>query len=164
EEGQMSGDEEPPRLRPGAGKVTIVLDVEAELAELWPALERRLRRSRLPGTFVAFLATATLQSWSHAFDTKEAYAHIYARECFRRKSPVCEAKKLTPHHLEFRSQGGSDDDEDLAGLCLWCHLEGIHRGRIRATPPASRIRWTLGREPILIVDHRRRIQVPSCAA
>jgi hypothetical protein len=163
---QMSvtpGDELP-RLRRGVGKVAIRLEMSAELAEQWRDLEQRFRRSSLPGSFVAFLCVATLRSWSHVFDSKEAYSHIYAREGFRCKSPVCTDRKLTPHHLRFRSLGGSDDDDNLAGLCLWCHLEGIHGGRIRATPPASNIHWTIGRDPVLEVQHRRRMQVASAEA
>jgi hypothetical protein len=108
----MAGDELP-RLRRGAGKVTIRLEMSAELAEQWRDLEQRFRRSSLPGSFVAF-----------------------------------------PCH----------DDDNLAGLCLWCHLEGIHGGRLRATPPASNIHWTIGRDPMMVVQHRRRMQLSSAEA
>ncbi len=71
---------------------------------------------------------------------------------------------MTPPHQIFRSQGGGDEPENLISLCLWCHLFGVHTGRIRARGPASNVRWELGREPILVVQGRTKlgpVTVPS---
>ena len=73
-----------------------------------------------------------------------AYRQIYERDRHRCVSPVCCRRDVTPHHLRFRSQGGSDEDANVGSLCVWCHLRGIHEGRITAGPPAERIRWRIG--------------------
>jgi 5-methylcytosine-specific restriction endonuclease McrA len=64
---------------------------------------------------------------------------------------------VTPHHLVFRSKGGGDELENLVSLCTWCHLFGVHAGLIRAEPPASNVRWELGREAILVVEGRTKV-------
>lgn len=73
-------------------------------------------------------------------------------------SPVCSRRDVTPHHLQFRSAGGSDEDDNMASLCTWCHLFGVHGGRIRATGSAGNIRSELGsREaPCVRVEGRQR--------
>ncbi len=40
-----------------------------------------------------------------------------------------------------------------------CHIHGVHEGRLRALPPASDIRWELGRKPILVVQGRRKSEL-----
>ena len=78
------------------------------------------------------------------------------RDVFRCASLVCTRRDVTPHHLVFRSHGGGDEDENVASLCAWCHLEGVHRGGIGAEPPASHIRWRIGRSGTLRVEGRAR--------
>jgi hypothetical protein len=68
---------------------------------------------------------------------------------------------VTPHHIEFRAHGGDDSEENLATACAWCHLHGIHEGRLAARPPASAIRWRIGRKGLLWVDGRRLCPQPS---
>jgi hypothetical protein len=55
--------------------------------------------------------------------------------------------------------GGSDSRRNLTSLCAWCHLEGIHRGRLRATGDASHLRWDIGRSPILLIDGREKLEI-----
>ena len=85
-----------------------------------------------------------------------SYAHIYDRDRLRCTSPVCNRRDLTPHHLQFRSAGGDDSEENLASLCVWCHLEGIHGGRLEVRPPASSTEWKIGRTPHTVVRGRQR--------
>jgi 5-methylcytosine-specific restriction endonuclease McrA len=82
---------------------------------------------------------------------------VYRRDAFRCTSPVCTRRDVTPHHLRFRSLGGGEERENLTSLCVWCHLHGIHEGRIAAEPPASRIRWRIGRRGTLRVEGRVRV-------
>jgi len=115
--------------------------VEALLAEGIVTL-----RSALPGTFESFLVAAFWHTWLvEDPDDKVAYQHIYQRDRYRCTSPVCSRTDVTPHHLTFRSRGGGEEDENLSSVCVVCHLDLVHGGRITAEPPASRVRWTIGR-------------------
>ena len=143
------------RLRPGAGHRTIHTEMREDLYLAWKDLEDRHRRSGIPGTFLSFLCSAFWQTWKDSFDSDVAYAGIYARDRFRCSSPVCPRRDITPHHLKYRSHGGTDDPDNVTSLCVYCHLEGIHAGRIKAAAPASRIRWLIG--GLLEVDGRQRL-------
>ncbi|MGZ6126093.1 MAG: hypothetical protein ACXWLR_14085, partial [Myxococcales bacterium] len=49
------------------------------------------------------------------------------------------------HHVEFRSQGGSDDDSNQPSLCAAHHLFGIHDERMRVTGKApDELIWEFG--------------------
>ena len=140
--------------RPSKGERQLRFHVTGDLYEAWCALEDEYRKSGLPWSFVGFACAAVWETWAPTMETEVAYAHIYARDLQRCSSPVCTRRDLTPHHLKFRAHGGGDEDQNVASLCVHCHLRGIHEGRLRARPPASRIRWEIGREPILFVDGR----------
>lgn len=70
---------------------------------------------------------------------------------------------VTPHHIQFRSAGGSDEDHNPTSPCTWCHLHGVHGSRIRATGAAGHVHWELGPRdtPTLIVHGRERKAVRS---
>ncbi len=158
--GQMSA---PPALPSTAGApsatVTLHLRVSDDTARdfrHWEAIYLRHRGSALRDTtFLRFACELFLDTWRPRGSEVE-YAHIYERDRHRCQSPCCGRRDVTPHHLRFRSRGGDDSDENLTSLCTWCHLEGIHRGQISATPPASNIRWTFGRSAHTVVEGRRR--------
>ncbi len=104
------------------------------------------------------------QSWRHLLGTDVAYGHIYIRDRFRCMSPVCNRRDVTPHHLVFRSAGGSDAPGNMGSFCTWCHLCGVHEGRIRASGSAELIHWELGAgsSPCLVVHGRERVPQPVC--
>jgi len=147
--GQMSVNPKPApdeELRPGAGLVTMRLSLPEDLIRYWRIVEAMFRRSALPGTFESFLVAAFWNTWLvEDPDDKVAYQHIYQRDRYRCTSPVCSRTDVTPHHLTFRSRGGGEEDENLSSVCVVCHLDLVHGGRITAEPPASRVRWTIGR-------------------
>jgi len=150
--GQMSVGSRPARpardeeLRPGAGRVTVRLLLPDDLIRYWRTVEAMFRRSYLPGTFVDFLIRSFWHTWLLEDPTqKVAYQHIYQRDRYRCTSPVCSRTDVTPHHIVFRSRGGGEEDDNLTSLCVICHLEVLHGGRMTAEPPASRVRWTIGR-------------------
>jgi hypothetical protein len=149
--GQMSGG----RLR-RFGRVKIRWVVRRETLLFFRALERTFVRvssriCRRPASFLRFLCENFCRVWMPAPERPQYFA-VYRRDVFRCSSPVCTRRDVTPHHLRFRAWGGGDEDENVASLCVWCHLRGVHEGRITAEPPASRIRWQIG--DVLFVDGR----------
>jgi HNH endonuclease len=166
---QMSGVRRTARLGHRFGRATLRWSVTERTYRFWRALERafmrvRTRVCREPASFLRFLCENFCRTWLPALrngcltESGELpeYFHVYRRDAFRCSSPVCRRRDVTPHHLVFRSHGGGDEDENVASLCSWCHLCGVHEGRIGAEPPASRIRWRIGRNGTLRVDGRTR--------
>jgi hypothetical protein len=160
--GQMSAMPGPatPLTAPPAN-VTLRLRVRASTARdfrHWEAIYLRYRGPLLRNTtFLRFSCELFIDTWRPS-RAEGAYTHIYQRDHYRCQSPCCARRDVTPHHLRFRSHGGDDSDENVTSLCTWCHLDGIHRGQISATPPASSIRWTFGRTAHTVVDGRRRVR------
>jgi hypothetical protein len=165
--GQMSGG-----LRGGVrrlvretqefGRVVLRFTVREGTLRFWRALEAVFRRvssrvCRGRASFVRFLCESFCRIWVPTLRRERVeYFDVYRRDAFRCTSPVCSRRDVTPHHLKFRAHGGGDDDENVASLCVWCHLHGIHEGRISAEPPASNVRWRIGRKGTLWVEGRER--------
>lgn len=52
---------------------------------------------------------------------------------------------LHAHHLKYRSHGEDDQETNLATLCEFHHLQGVHKGRIRVKGEApDGLEWELG--------------------
>ncbi len=84
----------------------------------------------------------------HARRNTEHY-DIYERDGFRCTTPGCTSRSgLHAHHLDFASNGGSDEPHNLTTLCSSCHLFALHReGLLRACGRApDRITWEMGQE------------------
>jgi hypothetical protein len=156
-EPNVRGPVRPAGIRPGAGRRVLRLALPEDLADLWISVERLYERRRIRGVgFARFLCLELWRAWGPGLgEPRVAYRNIYERDRFRCLSPVCSRRDVTPHHLTFRSHGGDDSEENLATACAWCHLQGIHDGRLAAKPPASSIRWRIGRKGLLRVDGRR---------
>jgi hypothetical protein len=142
------------------GRVTLRLRVREGTYGYYRWLERMHQRFRPEKIgFLRFLCVSLIDAWKHALPPRVAYGHIYARERFRCLCPVCTRGDDQPHHLKPRSRGGGEEDDNLAGICTWCHLEGVHGGRLHAEPPARCITWRIGRVPHTIVVGRERIRM-----
>jgi hypothetical protein len=145
--------------RRSAGRVVLRLRVSRGTRAWWRALEKHARRWLPLGmSWLRFCCLSLWRAWRHLLEPNVAYGQIYIRDRRRCTSPVCRRRDVTPHHLHFRSQGGSDDDANVAAVCTWCHLFGIHGGRIRAHGTARHIHWELGKrgDPCVVVDGRER--------
>jgi hypothetical protein len=156
---QMSADTASARAKRCAGRVEMRWRISLGLRNWWRSLEARARRFLPRGmSWVKFLCLAFWKAWGHMVGVNVAWGQVYLRDRCRCSSPVCNRRDVTPHHLQFRSAGGRDEDDNIASLCTWCHLFGVHGGRIRATGSAGSVRWELGpREaPVLRVAGRRR--------
>jgi hypothetical protein len=148
------------RVGSAAGRVALRLRVSRDTFAWWHGLEAEARRWLPRGmSWLRFLCLSLWESWRHLLGANVAYGHIYMRDRFRCTSPVCNRRDVTPHHIQFRSAGGSDEAENLTSPCSWCHLLGVHGGRIRARGTAEHLRWELGprNAPCLIVNGRERM-------
>jgi hypothetical protein len=149
-----------PRQARSAGRVALRWRVPRSIYTGWRGLEAQARRWLPRGmSWLRFLCLSLWRAWRHMLGSDVAYGQIYVRDRYRCTSPVCSRRDVTPHHLQFRSAGGGDDDDNVAAVCTWCHLFGVHGGRIRARGPASAIVWELGprEQPCVVVQGRERV-------
>ena len=137
-----------------AGMVPLRMRLRGETVGFWRDIRRLFEASGEAGSFVDFLIRAFWSVWLRRDPERVAYQDVYERARLRCESPVCSNRDLTPHHLKFRGHGGGDERSNLAGLCVTCHLEVLHLGRMKAAPPAHDIHWTLGRDGFLEVHGR----------
>jgi hypothetical protein len=77
---------------------------------------------------------------------------------------------LHQHHIVPKSQGGGNENTNIAAVCPRHHAHGIHAGRIRLTGKApERLRWEFrfepGGAPFASYDGQRRVYpVPPTVA
>jgi hypothetical protein len=64
--------------------------------------------------------------------TPTGIGRILLRDAFTCTNPECAARHLRMHvhHITPRAQGGSDEDDNLAPLCMGCHLRLRHSGHL----------------------------------
>ncbi len=140
--GQMSAAVE--TSVPLTQEVTLRFTVGESVGQFWRALERLYEQMSggVGESFVAFLVRATTATWRDSQPTQVAYADVYLRDRWRCASPVCRSRNVTPHHIQFRSQGGSDDRTNLVSLCERCHLDLVHGSNtLRLTGPHHHLTW-----------------------
>jgi hypothetical protein len=141
------------------GRVTLKFRVSDGTQRHYRWLERLyLRHGPRAGSFFRYLCLSFIAVWRERSGVEPAYAHIYARDLHRCTNPVCSRRDLNPHHLKFRSAAGDESDENLTTLCVWCHLEGVHGGRLHVEPPASAMKWRIGRNAHTVVHGRTRVR------
>jgi hypothetical protein len=147
-------------FRSCAGRVVLRWQVSRATHAAWRGLEAQARRWLPRGmSWLRFLCLSLWEGWRHLLGQKVAYGQIYIRDRYRCLSPVCSRRDVTPHHLQFRSAGGGEHPANIGSVCSWCHLWGIHGGRIRASGTAEHIHWELGAPgaPCLVVNGRVRV-------
>ena len=70
---------------------------------------------------------------------------VRERDLGRCQFPACSRRAVHAHHVDPRSHGGPDTQENLVALCACHHLVGIHGGFIRVSGRApDRLVWEVG--------------------
>ncbi len=164
-ESQMSAQAGPqdsaPRRRDlsSRGRVRLCFYVPRWVAQWWRGMRAVAKAHLPPGvSFLRYLCSCVWRGWQHLLGADMKYGGVYLRDRFRCSSPVCTRRDVTPHHVRFRSAGGGDEPGNLASVCSWCHLHGIHEGRIRVRGTAGRLHWEIGKgQPRLVVEGRERL-------
>lgn len=148
------------------GRSQLRLWVSRETYDAWHALEMRARGWLPRGmTWIRFLCLSLWGAWGHVVCVDTPYRSVYVRDRWRCMSPVCNRRDVTPHHILFRSRGGSDAAHNVIALCTWCHLFGVHGGVIRAEGTANAMSWEIGPRggPSVTVRARERVE-SACQA
>jgi hypothetical protein len=121
---------------------------------MYRGLERLYLRHG-PATVLRFACMAVIEQWAHERPDYQ-YAHIYLRDGLRCTSPVCGRRDVTPHHNRFRAHGGGDEDTNVTSLCVWCHLRGVHEGRLQVAGKAPALKWRIAGHTV--VEGRKRMR------
>ena len=103
-----------------------------------------------PGECIGLIAAHAAQVWkTHRGRRRNTVRNrILVRDRGLCQVPGCSKAAGHGHHIELRSQGGSDDERNRISLCVAHHLHGIHMGWIRVEPVGEdRLRWQLGVRP-----------------
>ncbi|MCC6620123.1 MAG: HNH endonuclease, partial [Deltaproteobacteria bacterium] len=130
--------------RARTGKIALRVDVATDVADLWMAVRELHARSGDGHSVVAALAGNIVTAWAPE-PAERPFEGVYRRDRYRCQSPTCDRRDVGAHHVVFRSQGGSDEEDNLVTLCGACHIEGVHAGTIavRGRAPGA-LRWTIG--------------------
>jgi hypothetical protein len=129
--------------RASAETCRIAIAAPAELARLFCAMLCSVRLAieqetgHLPSEGEAFEAMLDHAARSWELDDpwlrrhKPEAVRIFERDGWRCTVPGCSSRRnLQAHHIEFRSQGGGDEDSNQTTLCAFHHLRGVHAGVI----------------------------------
>ncbi|MCZ7683669.1 MAG: hypothetical protein M5U28_34825 [Sandaracinaceae bacterium] len=148
--------------------------IREALAPRWPSVRLRVRapewmilqyrqleaahgRSGCGGSFVHFLVMGFWAVWAPVLGRSNECEPITRRDRYVCTCPVCGRPAGPGHHIVFRAHGGGDEMENQTSPCPWCHLEGVHLGRLRVTGQApGDLVWVIGRTPIMEVRGREK--------
>jgi len=114
----------------GLPKTTLRLTMSEDTARFWRALEALHGEYGDGRSFVGFLVSAAMRSWTAAMPGHVAYGDVYVRDRWRCASPVCSSRNTTPHHIQMRSRGGGEERANLISVCATCHLDLVHQGHL----------------------------------
>lgn len=156
---------------PGAWRLTCVA-LRAELEDRDEAQMRaaRVLRARVPvrialllqaafravraaegrvlhdGRCLVLMARSFTETWRpHVRKARTLSQKVRERDLGRCQVPMCSRRAVHAHHVDPRSHGGPDAEENLVALCACHHLRGIHGGyiRVRGRAPDELV-WELG--------------------
>ena len=128
-----------------APEVTDTVSLHAVLTDV-PADRRRRVHPHLPEAARWFLETVKIQP-------QHGFAKVKERDRYQCQNPECNHRSLRveAHHIIFRSQGGTDEEENGLTLCRSCHLRLIHTGKVTVSREGSLLIWTFPGRRVVVV-------------
>jgi hypothetical protein len=100
--------------------------IRAAIASMRRHLEKKWGRIPTEGEAFGVMIEHACQAWGDERRVPRRYA-IYDRDGWRCTVPGCTSyRNLHQHHIDFRSRGGGDEDENLVTVCAWHHLRAAH--------------------------------------
>lgn len=99
-----------------------------------------------PDECLFLLADHFVRAWEHVLRRRTTPARrTVERDRGLCQVPGCSRPAVHAHHVQFRSRGGSNDLENLVGVCAAHHLICIHQGWVRVSGNApDGLAWELG--------------------
>jgi hypothetical protein len=152
---QLEGNEEAQMSARGKLEVWVPLRVGGILALAFAAARKEAGRWLSDGECLVRIAKHCIVVWKAALTERNTVQkRVLARDRWLCQVPVCSRAAAQVHHIEYRSQGGTDDPSNLVSLCAAHHLHGVHIGAIRVTGKApDQLRWEVrgrsGWEPLV---------------
>jgi hypothetical protein len=115
------------------------------LAAAIAAVRERTDRPVPDGKCLAVVAWHFFETWKRLPKARRTRSReVRDRDGGHCRVPGCSRRATHAHHLEFRSHGGGDEQENLVGLCAFHHLRCIHGGWLRVTGRApDGLAWIL---------------------
>ena len=113
------------------------------VAAAFHAARKAAGRPLSAGECLVAIAQHFIDLWGPAVAGRNTLqARIRKRDRHFCQTPGCSRPAAHAHHLQPRTQGGSDEESNLVSLCAAHHLRGIHDGRMRVTGTApGNLRW-----------------------
>jgi len=131
---------------------TLELLVPVRVADLLAAAFRAVRKKAgrwlPPGECLLEMSRHFKETWQGVVDERSTPERRARRRDAYCQVPGCSRLADHAHHVIPLSQGGTDDPENLVGVCAAHHLHCIHRGWVRVSGRApDRLVWELGERP-----------------
>ncbi len=130
----------------GSFSVWMPVSVAEVVKAAFRAARAAAKRWLGAGECLVTLAEHFVETWrAQLKQANTLQRRIRARDRHFCQVPGCSRAAVHAHHIKPRSQGGSDDPENLISVCAAHHLHGIHGGRMRVTGTApAKLVWEFG--------------------
>jgi len=146
---EVEAASDPQTCAPGDFTLRVPRRVGTLLAAAFGAARRVAGRWLDPGECLVRVAAHFLETWGAALGGRSTpQRRAVERDGGLCQVPGCSRAAAHAHHVLFRSAGGTDDGDNLVGLCAAHHLHGVHRGwvRVHGRAPDGLV-WELGERP-----------------